>query len=729
MNGNLPPGYTERPLTSDGGDSGGLPPGYSLRPISKFPKITTPSEVASGAETVANKAIGALGPPDPDQHPVEFALWTLGTGMPLLGKLPGLGALAGTGLKAAALRTGLMTAAGTGAAAMAGKPIGSAALESAAVGSTGEAIAPIASKITGAGTAMAAGAGAMREQAADEVSQKALENELGITASQAQKRKAPRDLVGMGAQERKADLDALAQARQSAVREVGQKYEPIYGPIENQPVGPERLTPIGGAATESSQWLYGKGAKISPTTQKLLAKQAAMAGGSEPVEGVPSGSVVSSQIEMPDGEKVSPPVKPTTTAPSLGNTPSKIGRTFVDTPAGPQRTVQPQTIGQLRGHLGQIMTEANKPGTSALERRALMKASTPIVETLNNAIPDEQRPLLAEINNEYAQINRIFPWKGLKKISEAGTIPELGQLAFSKDNVAATSMAVPRMSEPQRQLMRRAFGSYVLSETDSPTATLSKLQQNKDTVAALYKGSPFEKIDTWRQAMIAQKKFLQGPPNLPSQQQFERGLQDVIKKSGLTPEATQAANAALAGSGTQRMPYILRYATTWGLIGAIGGWGIFGHAPELIPVAATYGAGHLGWRAIASNPEALDMYRRFVTSGWTRVGGEMFGRLMINGVNDVLQGAAPQHQVFGHVEPGAGGKALDHARAEHIAPTPSAADRAKKVSSDLSKGRIPEVHRDLSKGRLSMDETNKLVQHSSKTDAMAMFDDVPLTEA
>lgn len=77
---------------------------------------------------------------------------------------------------------------------------------------------------------------------------------------------------------------------------------------------------------------------------------------------------------------------------------------------------------------------------------------------------------------------------------------------------------------------------------------------------------------------------------------------------------------------------------------------------------------------------------------------------------------------------GKGFEGLDHARAEHLAPTPSASDRATKVNKDLSKGKTPDVHKDLNRGRLSMDETNKLLNHASATDPMAMVSGMPLSE-
>lgn len=78
--------------------------------------------------------------------------------------------------------------------------------------------------------------------------------------------------------------------------------------------------------------------------------------------------------------------------------------------------------------------------------------------------------------------------------------------------------------------------------------------------------------------------------------------------------------------------------------------------------------------------------------------------------------------------PGPAAQALDTSRAEALAPTPSASDRAMDVTTELRKGKTPEVSKDLNRGRLSLDETNKLIQQASNTDPAAMVQGLPLTE-
>lgn len=80
-------------------------------------------------------------------------------------------------------------------------------------------------------------------------------------------------------------------------------------------------------------------------------------------------------------------------------------------------------------------------------------------------------------------------------------------------------------------------------------------------------------------------------------------------------------------------------------------------------------------------------------------------------------------------ETGPGVESLEKSRADAIAPTPSAAARATDVMKDLSKDKSPDVSHDLNRGRLSLEEVNKILKTGSKTDAMAMLDHVPLSEA
>jgi hypothetical protein len=681
----------------------------SVRPIAE--KYAEPTmSPGQAAESVANKVIGAVAP----HSPAQAAIMALQGVLPFAGELApaleglspelakGLTYIGQRGLGPLATRIGLTGAAGAAGGAIGPEGAKAGAIEGLETGAMGEVPAPLARVASGLKTAETAASGVMRESAADTASQKALENELGVKGLQARELAQPTS-VAPSAQQLARGKGTMADVRRQAIHEVGQKYEPIYGPIEKQAVPKDRLSEVASAARGANEWAAAKGARLSPSTQKLLAQ----------LEGLSPADIAASAGGRGKGGGAIP----------LTNEQIVAINAQLEDITG----LGPQTVGKLRGALGQVVAEANRPTSSAFDRRALLDASKPMIEALNDAVPPEQRPLLQQINNEYAQVNRIFPFKDLKKIQSARTLPELGEVVFGKGNEAATSMAVSRMSPEQKDIMRQAFGSWILKDGEAPTVTLSKLAANKDAVAALYRDSAFGKIGAWRDMMIAQKKFQQGPPNLPSQKQFEQGLQDSIKASGLTPEAAQAATDALKSS-VKGMPYIVRYGMTWGALGALGGYGALGHNPELVIPIAVYGASHYGLRAILSNPTAAEGYRRFVMSGWTRKGGEAFGRLLVGGVNDALRGSpTPQHQATGAVEAGPGIKALDKYRAEHLAPTASATDRAHAVARSLGRGRTPDVHRDLSSTRLSADEVHRILRHS-RGDAASLVSGMPLSE-
>lgn len=735
--------------SAKGSKLGGVVPAEDLPGLSSLPGVTDPLNPGPGIKQGLKNMVSDITP----HTPTQAALMATGLALPLVGPgldvaedagfaIPGMvsraaAELGSGGLKGAALRTGLQSGIG---AATGGKE---GAVEGAEVGVAGEALPAIAGKVAGLGIANRAAAGQMQQtaidaatktatdaqaaelaahtSATDMVTQRALENELGMTAADAQGLAKP-SAIGdaSGAQALAGTKQAAGAVRRGAIREVGDKYNPIFEPIQAKPASPSSLADLSKAATDANQFAASKGARLAPQTQKILndlqGMGAALGAGEDPVK-----------ILLQRNSEVGPEALA-----NMGNNALEAYRQgFIKqgllNPDGtlPGAQMPAQTIGMLRGKLGEAMMAANKPGSSAMDRRVLFDATRPIVDTLNAAIPDEQKPLLQQINNEYAQVNRILPFKGQQKLQQAATLPELGAAMFGNESAPATKLTLSRMTEPQKDLARQAFASYVLTDTATPTETLSKLAANKDAVAALYPDSDFGKIGKWRDAMIAQKKFQQGPPNLPSQKQFAEGVQEAIRRSGLTPEAQQAATDALIKSA-HGQGRVGRYLTSPFLYaGALGGYGMLHHEPMLIVPLAAYAAGNMGWKALAGNAAAMDTYRQFIMSGWTQKGGEMFGRLVVNAVNDAVRGDAPQMQGVKDVE-GPAIDSLHKSRAEAIAPTPSASDRAGEVAKDIRKGKVPKVHDDLDRGRLSLDEVNKLV--SPKKDATMLTQNVPLSE-
>lgn len=649
----------------------------------------------------------------------QAALMGAGLAMPVLGE--GVGAaeeagvaiprmvsqaaqeLAAPGIKGAALRTGAM--AGVGAATGGQQGAESGALQ----GVAGEALPPIARKVTGLGKAMAGAMGVTTQDAAEQASQKALENELGMTAEQAQKLAAPKleqtsgamgqpEYALRGAQDLAGAKRGMGEGRRAALRGIGQKFDPIYNPVADNPAPPEGIAQIGPKVEEAKGFAAAKGATLSSRTQKYLNDL---------------GQVVAAPPQVM----------------SSGGGAFQLSNAQMAQLQGQGAPVTDQTIGMLRGKLQEGLGIANAAGSSAWDRKAIFDATRPISEMLDNAITPEQRPLLDSVKNEYAQVNRIFPFKNQQALNQAKTLPELGGMLFSKDATPAATMAIPHMNEEQKGMMRKAFAAYILKDADgNPTQALSKLQGSREAVAALYPGSDFGKIATWQKLMVEGRRFAGGPKSLATQREFQEGVKEALKESGFSPEALQAASDALS-KGAQNTPRTLRYLTSpWAISGLIGGYGVLGHEPALIVAGAAWAAGHMGWQYIADNPAMLDGYRNLIMSGWTRKGGEAMGRLMVSGLNNALQGAAPELQQTKTVE-GPATDALKHSRAEAIAPVPGATDRAKKIMDKMSKGKIPEVHKDLREGRLSMDEVTKMLKQASGKTAMAMLDGVDSSKA
>ena len=691
------------PSPSGGGASAFDPAKWEVvkGPASTLPPVPSPGAVA---EQAGNAVVNFLKPPDPRTHPVEFGLYGLQNAMPFLGAIPGLGGLAAEGLPGMLIRLGATTAVGTAAAGLSGRPMGSAAVESALVGAGGEAVPALGRKLSGLSAAEKAATSMAGEQIADITAQKAVENQLGMTAQQAQGL-----AKGGGAAQLAGGKRAYREGAEAAVREVGDKYEPIYGPLENQPVAADELLKVGSGSKAAKQWLVGKGVTPSPSVGKALSKMEAHA--------------------PPDPHTKQ--VNVLTGVGAKGGALQLTAEQFAALQKG-HSPLPPPTIGQLRGHHQELMEEIGRPGITDIERRALRDADKPILETLRNVIPDEQRPLLDQINAEYAQVKSLFPRKDFTAIRKAGTLPQLGGIVFGKGNEAATSAALSHMNEPQKKMMRDAFAAWILGEGGKPTEILSKLAANKDTVTVLYPKSSFGNINTWREMMLAQKKWAGGPPSLPSQKEFTAGVTEQIKKLGLSPEALQAATEALKPNA--RGGRYEHYLTNpWIISGAIMGYGLYGRDPAVtVPIALGYLVSTAGFRAFANNPANLEMYRDFIMSPWTRKSGEAAGRLLVAAINDAHVGAGqPEKQLRAPMsDMSEGTDALDKSRAEAMAPTPSASKRAEKLHKELDKKKKPQdVHQDLNRGRLTSTEVDNSIKYASTKDSSKVVSQpIPLSE-
>lgn len=192
----------------------------------------------------------------------------------------------------------------------------------------------------------------------------------------------------------------------------------------------------------------------------------------------------------------------------------------------------------------------------------------------------------------------------------------------------------------------------------------------------------------------------------------------------------------LSGSATRRL--------AWTIPGAIGGAVTYGHPSGYAIGALAVDAPIWGREALVKSfqeslrdPVEARRFYQAITNPGTKSNFEFLASqaakagVALAAENAGVSMATPQSTAPANspAKPGPAIKALHQTRAEHLAPTPSASKRAVKVSTDVSRGKNPEVTHDLNRGRLSMDETNKLIQHASADDPMAMVQGVSLQDA
>ena len=297
-----------------------------------------------------------------------------------------------------------------------------------------------------------------------------------------------------------------------------------------------------------------------------------------------------------------------------------------------------RTVGQLRGQLSRLRQAADSPGLSAVERSGIFDATKPIIQTLDSVIPDEQKPILASINAQYAQVNKILPFKGMRAMNAAGTLPELGEAVFGKGNQAATNLALSGMNDGQKGLMRQAFASWAIDPNRSPKEVFNLLNSQKDNIAKLGFPPELSSLKQWNELVTGANK-MKTLPNLPAQRDFVNGVQQELKQAGYSQQALEAADDALRKSAQGNPNLIGRRLTYLGMAGAMG-YGVLSRDPALWAPLGTLAASYMAKRAIIGNPELLPAYRNFVMGGWTRQGGSAFGKMFVAATRDAIQAAA-----------------------------------------------------------------------------------------
>lgn len=540
---------------------------------------------------------------------------------PVVGKAVSM--LRAPGMSGALARTGLMA----GAGALAGKATGEATgLEGAAMGAGQGLAAELPSGLARRATGLRVAEGAASNLAAQEGAEKGVEAAAGVGMGMSRGRAAelarPTNVgAESGAMELSAGKKSLVEKREQALREAGEKYNPIFERINEMPVEATHLHDISKAATQAVDTAYSRNQRLSRSTHDILSELEMYHPGVKAKSGLEP--LIETEPEMPGGGTFKISARPSTT--------------FVDVGGGGKPikgfTVRPRNVQEMRGMMTRIMTEANRATSTAADRSALFEASKPIRKFLDSVIPDEQKPLLAQINAQYAQVNKMFPFKDVRLLNSAATLPELGELAFGRIKPSATSMALARMNEPQKDLMRQAFASWMLHDNPSAPELLKRIEGQQANMAALGFPDGLNKVGDWYEAARAQRRFAHEPGST-EEKAFVDAFRRRMRDNGMTPQVGDVMDEALKKGASGNMPYLIRYASTWGALGALGGWGIFAHEPMAVVPLGAYAASSLGLRAILRNPASATLYRQFITNGWTRAGGDAFARLMVAGAGN-----------------------------------------------------------------------------------------------
>lgn len=538
-------------------------------------------------------------------------------------------ALKAPGLKGAATRAALTGAGGAVTGAVTGEttPLGGA-VAGATQSVAGELPSAGARRMTGLGRAEEAGTAERIAGAAESGAQAGVSTGLGMSRQRGAELARPTAIgVESGASELQAGKSSLIEQRQARYREIGQQYDPIYQPLNAMPVERDGLTDIANASTQALGAAQKRNQRLSRSTHDILSELEMYQPAAKPQAGLQK--VTSAEIELPGGEKVEAPPG---------------ASTFVDVGSKgslPRATIiRPRNIQELRGMMTRIMQEANRASATNADRSALFEASKPIRTILDNAIPDEMKPALKAINAKYAQVSKIFPFKDVRLLNSAATLPELGEIAFERIRPSATSLALAHMGPAEKDVMRQAFAARALDKGKSVGDVFKFLEQNRNVLPALGFPPELSKVGGWYELAAGRKAFDTAPTGATGKA-FMEAFRNAARRRGITPEIANAMDEALRKGAQGKLPYLVRYAAGFGAIGAMQGWGLFGHMPEAVIPIAAYAAGTMGLRSVIMNPELLPVYRAFITNGWTRAGGDAFGRLMTAGMGNFIRQYVP----------------------------------------------------------------------------------------
>jgi hypothetical protein len=581
----------------------------------------------SSAAQIGGEAVGATA-----AAPVAATEAATGVGVPAAGVTEVAGAAAGAGVGSVVgdvANRALDRATGYGKAPIiptAGEVATSFGLG--AAGSLGgRALGAIGSRLTGLRATKGAIAEATGEKAtqsaeakaavqAETATKEAVGRSVGLTPDEAAKATAQtfEERAGSGA----AGREAVKGARAARIKETGELFNPIYDPIKDNIVPHEQLV---STATNSTQAIGNALGKQGITTE---AGQRAALAELSPDTRQYLGQIAQMGALRPGGEV------------SAG--------------------VKEATIGELRKLNSNMMALAAKTNDPT-ERLILRNASQPFRDVLDAAVPEEQKPLLAALKQQYGQINKELPFALAKRIDKATSLPEMGNILYGDPKKVDAAMELWKAGNPeQKSMMKSMFAQDLMTNHGGTAKELgAALQGRQRIMRAMFGDDAFSQAQTWVNVDArrgAMEKLVNQSPK--AQNEFERGVKQAIDEAGakfdanpvnrdlktLTrEEMNKTADDALrqhskVGGMAKYLGHQLAMETA---IGVTGG-GAYLHNVPMMVGAGAYLLRRAAWAAAMDNPAVAAGYRKAIMSPNVQKAGYLMGRLMTTAAVEAAKG-------------------------------------------------------------------------------------------
>ena len=379
---------------------------------------------------------------------------------------------------------------------------------------SGKVLGAIGSRLTG----LRAAKGAITPKTAGEKASQAAEEKVAVQAEAASKEAVGRS-VGLSPAEATnateqsfeeratagaAGRQAIKGARTTHIKENGELFNPIYDPIKDNIVPHEQLV---STATRSTNDIGNALAKQGITT--------------------PAGQKAALADLSPDTRQYLGQIA------QMGSL-AKGGEVSA--------SVKEATIGEVRKLNSNMMALAAKTNDPT-ERMILRTASQPFRDVLDAAVPEEQKPLLAALKQQYGQINKELPFALAKRIDKATTFPEMGNILYGDPKKADMALELWKAGTPeQKSLMKQMLAQDLMTNHGSTAGELGKALQGRGRIMrAMFGDDAFAQAQTWVNVDArrgAMEKLINQSPK--AQTEFERGVKQAVDEDGKAYDANPA---------------------------------------------------------------------------------------------------------------------------------------------------------------------------------------------